>query len=222
MIYQCFFILHDFTFKQEFYPWREKTVLFSENNEKYTLYRYSRFSISSFAQIVLATVLSNYKIPMQQYNTVKPFNSRHLRVLKNLSVIKRCPLFGGSLKEIITFGAKYFVRYSRHVRYLRCPLMGGLTVYSFVSIVVMAVRVSFYLSPSFSSSRFQGPGHQGPGFKSPCFQDPGLRGHGPGFQYLLQTMPIKKTNLWVISRDQKCINVYNICLAEKTRRMQIN
>ena len=49
--------------------------------------------------------------------TVKSLNSGHLRVLKSLSVIKRCPLLGGSLTKILTFGTKHFVRYSRHVRY---------------------------------------------------------------------------------------------------------
>ena len=33
-------------------------------------------------------------------------NSGHLRVLKHLSVIKRCPLLGGSLTKIVTFGTK--------------------------------------------------------------------------------------------------------------------
>ena len=60
--------------------------------------------------------------------TVKPLNSRHLRVLKNLSVIKRCPLLGGCLIVILTFGTKHFVCYSRHVRYLGCPLLRGFTV----------------------------------------------------------------------------------------------
>ena len=59
---------------------------------------------------------------------MKPLNRGHLRVLKNLSVIKRCPLLGGSLTKIVTFGTKHFVRYSRHVRYLGCPLLGGFTV----------------------------------------------------------------------------------------------
>ena len=49
-------------------------------------------------------------------NIVEPLHSGQLRVLKNLSVIKRCPLLRGSLTNIVTFGAKYFVRYSRHVR----------------------------------------------------------------------------------------------------------
>ena len=63
-----------------------------------------------------------------QSSTVKPLNSGHLRVLKNLSVIKRCPLLGGSLTKIVTFGTKHFVRYWRYVRYLGCPLLGGFTV----------------------------------------------------------------------------------------------
>ena len=33
-----------------------------------------------------------------------------------MSVIKRCQLLGGSLRKIVTFGSKRFVRYSRHVR----------------------------------------------------------------------------------------------------------
>ena len=60
-------------------------------------------------------------------STVKPLHSGHLRVLKNLSVIKRCPLLGGSLTKIVTFGTKHFVRYLRHVYYLGCPLLGGFT-----------------------------------------------------------------------------------------------
>ena len=66
-------------------------------------------------------------------NAVKPLNSEHLRFLKNLSVIERCPLLGGNLKKIVTFGTKRFVRYSRHVRYLECPLLGGFTVYICIS-----------------------------------------------------------------------------------------
>ena len=60
-------------------------------------------------------------------NTVKPLNKGHLRVLKNLSVIERCPLMGGNFKKIVTFGTKCFVRYLWHVHYLGCPLLGGFT-----------------------------------------------------------------------------------------------
>ena len=63
---------------------------------------------------------------------MKPLDSGHLRVLKNLSVIKSCPLLGGSLTKIVTFGTKRFVRYSKPVRYLGCPLLGGFTVYASV------------------------------------------------------------------------------------------
>ena len=57
---------------------------------------------------------------------MKPLNNGHLRFLKNSSVMKRCPLLGGSLTKIVTLGTKHFVRYSRHVRYLACPLLGAL------------------------------------------------------------------------------------------------
>ena len=63
--------------------------------------------------------------------TVKALNSGH-RVSKNSSVIKRFPLLGGSLTKIITFGTKHFVRYSMHVRYLGCPLLGGFTALYFL------------------------------------------------------------------------------------------
>ena len=65
-------------------------------------------------------------------STVKPLNSRHLRVLKNLSIVKRCPLLGGSLIEITTFGTKHLVRCSRHDRYLEYPLLRGSTVFIFI------------------------------------------------------------------------------------------
>ena len=61
--------------------------------------------------------------------TLKPLNSGHLRVLKNLSVIKKCPLLRGSSTKIVTFGTKHFVRYSRHVRYFGCPLLERFTVF---------------------------------------------------------------------------------------------
>ena len=63
---------------------------------------------------------------------MKPPNSGHLRVLKNLSIIERCWLLGGSLKKIVTFGTERFVRYSWHVRYLECQLFGGFTVGSYL------------------------------------------------------------------------------------------
>ena len=51
-------------------------------------------------------------------NTVKPLNSEHLWVLKNLPAIERCLLLGGNFKKIYPFGTKCFVRYLWHVRYL--------------------------------------------------------------------------------------------------------
>ena len=63
--------------------------------------------------------------------TVKRLNRKHLRVLKNLSVIKRCLLLGASLTKIVSFRTKYFVHYSGHIRYLGCALLGGFTVVFF-------------------------------------------------------------------------------------------
>ena len=58
-------------------------------------------------------------------NTVKPLNSRHLRVLKIMSVIERCLLLGGNFKKIVTVGTKCFQGMSA---ILGCPLLGGFTV----------------------------------------------------------------------------------------------
>ena len=43
-------------------------------------------------------------------------------IRKNLSVIERCPPSGSNFKNIVTFEAQHFVRYSWYVRYLGCPL----------------------------------------------------------------------------------------------------
>ena len=61
--------------------------------------------------------------------TVKPLNTGHLRVLKYLSVIKRCPLLGGNFKKIVTFETESFVCYSWHAPFLRCLLLIGFTVF---------------------------------------------------------------------------------------------
>ena len=61
-------------------------------------------------------------------NNNNNLNSGHLRVLKIFSIIERCTLFGGDLKKTVILGTKCFVRYSWHVRYLECPLLGGLIV----------------------------------------------------------------------------------------------
>ena len=60
---------------------------------------------------------------------MKALNSGHLRVLKNLSVIERCPLLWGNFKNIVTFRTKRFARCSWHVRYLGCPQLIGFTVF---------------------------------------------------------------------------------------------
>ena len=59
---------------------------------------------------------------------MKSLNSGHPGVLKNVSVIKRCPLLGGGLTKIVTFGTKHFASYSKHVRYLGYPLFGSFAV----------------------------------------------------------------------------------------------
>ena len=48
-----------------------------------------------------------------------------------ISVTERCPLLGGNLKKTVTIGTKCFVRYSWHVLYMGCPLLGGFTVIMF-------------------------------------------------------------------------------------------
>ena len=79
--------------------------------------------------ITFASILSgNVSLNPGTKNTAKTLNSGNLQVLKILSVIKRCPLLGGSSTKIVTYGTKHFVRYSRHVRYLGCPLLGGFFV----------------------------------------------------------------------------------------------
>ena len=55
-------------------------------------------------------------------DTVNPMNSELLPILKDLSVIKRLPLLGGSLTKIFTFRTKHFVHY------LRCPQLASFTV----------------------------------------------------------------------------------------------
>ena len=75
---------------------------------------------------------------------MKPLNSGHVQVLKTLSVIERCPLLGGNLKEAVTFGTKCFVCYSWQVRYLGCPLLGGFTVFKCVASRIELVSDASY------------------------------------------------------------------------------
>ena len=71
-------------------------------------------------------------------NTLKPLNSGHLRVLKNLSVIRRYPLLGGSLTKFVPFETKILSAiYSRHVCYLGCPLLGGFTVSGYLPYILL-------------------------------------------------------------------------------------
>ena len=89
------------------------------------------------ALIIVVSIFSGKPLLIRGYGvvldvdmpyTVKPLNSGHLRVLKYLSIIKRCPLLGGSLTKIVSVWTQHFVCYSRHVRYLRYPQLGGFTV----------------------------------------------------------------------------------------------
>ena len=75
-------------------------------------------------------------------NRVKSLNNGHLRVLKNLSVIERCPLLRGILKKIVTFGTKRFVRYSWHVCYLGYPLLEGFTVINHIHLSEWRITLS--------------------------------------------------------------------------------
>ena len=83
---------------------------------------------------------------------MKPLNSGHLRVLKNLSVIGRCPLLGGNLKKIVTFGTQHFVLYSWPVRYFGCLLLGGFTVqaFSFTQCSFCLFSLLFFVRSNFS------------------------------------------------------------------------
>ena len=51
--------------------------------------------------------------------TVKPSNSGHIRVLKNVSVIDRCPVLGENLTKIVTFETK---RFPMHVSNAMCRI----------------------------------------------------------------------------------------------------
>ena len=58
-------------------------------------YSVTAFLAFSISYIVL-TIVYRY--------IVKPLNSGHLPILKDLSVIESCLLLGGNLKKIVTFG----------------------------------------------------------------------------------------------------------------------
>ena len=62
--------------------------------------------------------------------TVKPLNSGHLQVLKNLSAIERCLLLGGNLKRLLQLGLNFSsaIHGMSAIWNVRL-LLGGLTVY---------------------------------------------------------------------------------------------
>ena len=88
----------------------------------------TRANAPDWSKTLIMLYLQSNVLQEQFIITVKPLNSRHLMVSKNLSVIEKCPLLGGNLRKIVTFETKFFVRYLRHVRYLGCTLLGGFTV----------------------------------------------------------------------------------------------
>ena len=98
--------------------WKNQIFLFHIINHKRNL--------KQFIQL-------NANICQYEVDTVKPLNSGHLRVLKKLTVIERCPLLGGNFKKIVMFGTQRLVRYSQHVCALGCPLLGDFTVILFYS-----------------------------------------------------------------------------------------
>ena len=63
---------------------------------------------------------------------MKPLKNGHVWVLKNLPVIESCPLLGGNLIKIVTFGTKYFVRYSKIMTELATELVKLLHLFSFI------------------------------------------------------------------------------------------
>ena len=89
--------------------------------------------------------------------TVKPLNSGHPRVLKNLLVIERCLLLAGNLKKIVLFGTQHFVWYLWHVCYLGCPLLGGFTALLLdllFTIFHSSTHLSFLISISITACWF--------------------------------------------------------------------
>ena len=89
------------------------------------------------ALIIVVPILSVTSLLIRWYGvflevdmpyTAKPLNSGHLCILKYLSIIKRCPLYRGTLIKIVSVGTKHFVCWSRHMRYLKYPQLGGFAV----------------------------------------------------------------------------------------------
>ena len=80
-------------------------------------------SITSYGSFSITFI----KIMFYLWDYSRSSDMGHLRVLKHLPVIDSRPLLGGNIKKI--FGTKLFLHYSRHVRYLGCPLLGRFTVF---------------------------------------------------------------------------------------------
>ena len=77
---------------------------------------------------------------------MKPLNSGHLRVLKICPLLRDVQLLGISLIKIVTLGTKHFARCSRHVHYLGCPLLGGLTVLFTVNETIYRQRLMKFIN----------------------------------------------------------------------------
>ena len=87
--------------------------------------------------IIVLSILSSKPLLIRWYGvildvdmpyTAKHLNCRHPLVLRYLSIIKRCPLVGGSLTKVVSVETKHFVLYSRYVHYLRYPQLESFTV----------------------------------------------------------------------------------------------
>ena len=50
--------------------------------------------------------------------------------------------------KIATYGTNHFVRYSRHVRYLGCPLLGGFIVFA-----KFVLSIIFHTSPKIQNEK---------------------------------------------------------------------
>ena len=69
--------------------------------------------------------------------TVKPLNSGHLRILQKFV------RYWEVIEKNVSFGIKHLFRYSWHVLYLGCQLLGGFTVFlSWVMIIPSSSFVS--------------------------------------------------------------------------------
>ena len=75
---------------------------------------------------------TNYRYRNCSFSTYFTVKRRRPFYSEIADINERCPLMGGNLKKIITFGTKYFVRFSWHVHYLGYPLLGGFTILSFL------------------------------------------------------------------------------------------